>query len=137
MLTLSVGSTDTVSSIVALQGRFNSPWEFGLDENLDFNSIYNISILPTVFLFNEDGAIVKRWEGITPPESILDEIGAYNSTMGNKIDEYIGIDSNRSPSDLMELILESPIIWGIIISIAISIVYFRFIHNKKFPKILS
>ncbi|MHA2274914.1 MAG: TlpA family protein disulfide reductase, partial [Candidatus Kariarchaeaceae archaeon] len=74
ILTLSIDINDDLDKVAELKSRFNSKWYFGLDTNLDFKDQHNVVNLPTLFLFKDDGLLFRKWEGITSPEILVNEI---------------------------------------------------------------
>lgn len=76
IITLSIDPSDTIPKLVKLKNRFSSPWTFGLDLDSEFMDHFLVEFLPTLFLFDENGNILKKWEGITQPSVILDTINS-------------------------------------------------------------
>ncbi|OLS19446.1 MAG: Thiol-disulfide oxidoreductase ResA [Candidatus Heimdallarchaeota archaeon LC_2] len=77
IVTLSIDKNDDIPKVAELKTRFDSQWIFALDSGLDFLDQFEVAVLPTLFLFNEDGSIFKKWEGVTTPTIILDAINEH------------------------------------------------------------
>ena len=82
ILTLSIDQSDTIPKIIELKKRVsNPPWTFALDYKSEFKKLHEVSVLPTIFLFDEQGSLIKKWESITPASEIL-------NTVNENIEKY-------------------------------------------------
>ncbi|MDH5403539.1 MAG: TlpA family protein disulfide reductase [Candidatus Heimdallarchaeota archaeon] len=57
-------------------------WEFGIDDEFDFRTEFKVESLPSTYLFDSDGILVKTWAGLTTSEEIIrviDEDGTFNT----------------------------------------------------------
>ncbi len=67
LLSLSVSpQTDDRDTLLNLQNTYDIVWNMGIDNNLDFLDTFNVTIIPTYFLFDEAGSLVRT---IMPTEA--------------------------------------------------------------------
>lgn len=99
ILTLSVDIQDTIEKVTQLKARFSSPWEFGIDKREDFQSDYPISVLPTLHIFDQNGNLEQKWEGIIGANKIVTKINEIQlqNEIDNPIDDpYAVPDENEN-----------------------------------------
>ena len=74
VLTISVSSQgrpdDDIAGIKKFRDTYQASWEFGLDINKSLTSNFNITTLPSLLLFDQNGTLVQFWEGITSVSQI-------------------------------------------------------------------
>ncbi|OLS19450.1 MAG: Thiol-disulfide oxidoreductase ResA [Candidatus Heimdallarchaeota archaeon LC_2] len=63
ILTLSVSPvSDSITVMEELKSNTESPWIFGIDYENKFMDKMKLTILPTLYLFDEDGALLTQWK---------------------------------------------------------------------------
>ncbi|MCE7736914.1 MAG: TlpA family protein disulfide reductase [Candidatus Heimdallarchaeota archaeon] len=75
IISLSVSpNSDTVNKVKDFRNEFNALWEFGIDTNSKFSNTFKVIFIPSLYLFDDQGELIKVWEGVTDPQVISDEI---------------------------------------------------------------
>lgn len=75
ILSLSVSlEMESINEVKDFQDEYSANWEFGIDYNADFVDAFQVRFIPSMFLFDSSGSLVKSWEGITEANVIIDEI---------------------------------------------------------------
>lgn len=75
IISLSVSpNSDTVNLVKDFRNDFEASWEFGIDSDNKFSNSFKVIYIPSLYLFDEEGELVKVWEGITDPQDISDEL---------------------------------------------------------------
>lgn len=75
VLSISISpSTDTADKIIEFKDRFEAEWVFGIDYDELLAYQYNVYPLPALLLFDEDGKLVQKWNGITEPSVVYDSL---------------------------------------------------------------
>jgi len=123
ILTLSIDANDELSKVAELKSRFNSKWVFGLDSNLDFKSQYEVASLPTLFLFNEDGILLKKWEGITAPNILLKAI---NEHLGDPFEPAFNTDPSSEVGTLFDDLFSNVLFRMVFFLFVVIILYLKF-----------
>ncbi len=92
IVSLSVSpNSDTVNKVKNFRNDFNALWEFGIDTNSKFTNAFKVIFIPSLYLFDSQGELVKVWEGVTDPLVISSELedtlglelGVVNYNAGN------------------------------------------------------
>lgn len=130
IVTLSIDRSDTVPKIIELKNRFSSPWTFGLDYQSDFMDKHPVNVLPTLFLFSEDGFLIKKWESITPASVILSKL---NENIETSFEANFDSGESRYQGNLLDELFGS-FTFQLFASLAIVIVlYLVFVPSKPNP----
>lgn len=75
IVSLSVSpNSDTVNLVKDFRNDFDALWEFGIDMDNKFSNSFKVIYIPSLYLFDSDGELVKVWEGITDPQDIAKEL---------------------------------------------------------------
>ncbi|MHA2172058.1 MAG: TlpA family protein disulfide reductase [Candidatus Kariarchaeaceae archaeon] len=78
ILSLSVDpSVDSIKKVQIFKEKFSGneiDWTFGIDQNRDFIDGHSIDYIPSLFLFDHYGKLIKKWQGVTPAEDIINGI---------------------------------------------------------------
>jgi thiol-disulfide isomerase/thioredoxin len=78
ILSLSVDpSVDSIEKVQIFKKKFSGneiDWTFGIDHNRDFIDVHSIDYIPSLFLFDHYGDLIKKWQGVTPAEDIINGI---------------------------------------------------------------
>jgi cytochrome oxidase Cu insertion factor (SCO1/SenC/PrrC family) len=75
ILTISIDpQSDSLQDIEKWKNDFKATWTFGLDQDKKLFNQFNLTNLPGLLLFNEEGNLVKQWQGITQPSVIYSEL---------------------------------------------------------------
>jgi len=75
VLTISTDpSTDSLTKIMKFRNQFEATWTFGLDSNYTLHDKFNVTTLPSLLLFNQNGTLVKMWEDVTSVSTIYAEL---------------------------------------------------------------
>lgn len=119
-------STDSLQDIKLFRAEaeqthnFKATWEYGLDQDLKFQQKFEIGYLPTTFLFNTQGEIVKRWEGVVS----ADEIGSY-------INANVTFPERNQSQELLDTLIGSSLFQITLIALMIAIMYQILIPKPK------
>lgn len=116
ILTLSIDKADSLIEIRNFRDEFGATWEFGSDKDGEFLTRYHIGVIPTLYLFDHDGHLVKQWFGITEPALVLDKM---NSLFGSDYE----LGEGTSYDDLINQLTASNLFRITIVFAIISIVY--------------
>ncbi len=130
IVTLSIDGSDTIPKVIELKNRFNSPWTFGLDHDSEFMDQYLVQFLPTLFLFDENGNILKKWEGITQPSVILNTINSNIDAPFEPVFENGGSQSG-DPGSLLKDLFRNPTFKVIVMITVALFVYIKLVPAKS------
>lgn len=117
-------ATDGISDMIKfkedeekIQGLlFN--WDFGIDVDEIIIAKFNVTVIPTLILLDQDGELIKRWAGVTPTEEILKEI--------DENIEYTPPGGNL----LLDSLLNNMVFQITVGLFVIAIVYFKLVPKK-------
>ncbi len=112
ILTLSVDPAyDTIDKMLTLKNRNQATWEFGIDQNSDFQNIHPVSSLPSVFLLDEQGNLIQKWGQITTAKEIVNAILAYRGSPTLENDNDLAQnDETLQENSLVAELLGNPIV---------------------------
>ncbi|MHA2032377.1 MAG: TlpA family protein disulfide reductase [Candidatus Kariarchaeaceae archaeon] len=80
ILSLSLSpESDTIEKLLEFKSEFSAGWTFALDNNEEFLNTFHPNNIPTMYLFNEEGNLLRTWDGITPAHEILTEIEKHSN----------------------------------------------------------
>ncbi|MCE7733773.1 MAG: redoxin domain-containing protein [Candidatus Heimdallarchaeota archaeon] len=92
ILTLSVSPlSDTIEKMDDLRSETQTDWEYGVDASSEFMNKMKIISLPTIYMFDEFGYLLQKWEGLTSSQVIDKSIDEYLE-FGKVISRNTGID---------------------------------------------
>ncbi|OLS28473.1 MAG: Thiol-disulfide oxidoreductase ResA [Candidatus Heimdallarchaeota archaeon LC_2] len=75
ILSLSVSAaSESIEEVEDFQNEYNARWHFGIDHNKEFTEEFQVSFIPSMYLFDSNGVLVKSWTGITEANVIIDEL---------------------------------------------------------------
>ena len=122
---------DDISKMLKLKNDNGATWEFGIDENSDFQNQYPVSGLPSIFLFNEEGNLIKKWGSITPATEIAKAINEYRG--GQNSIELADNNGNTQGEGLIGELVKNPMFQFFAIFGLLALVYFKITGNKEIP----
>ncbi len=126
ILTLSVDyENDNVEKVKEIQSRFNSPWEFGWDYQRDFQKVFTVNTLPSLFLFDEQGEYVQMWVGVTEPDIILKALNAEDSEIPVLAASSSTSEEIENQQSLIGSVFSNPIVLPVVSMVAIMVVYLK------------
>ena len=87
--------SDTLEKLENFKEEFEVDWEFGLDHNDIFSQNFNITVIPSLLLLDENGEILHIWRGLTS----VDEI---SSKLQSELGMSINVNENQDISILVD-----------------------------------
>ena len=106
ILSLSVSQDiESISEVKDFRNEYNALWDFGIDHTGEFTNAYQVRFIPSMFLFDSEGNLIKSWEGITEANVIIDEL---NTTLALNLENVDynalhGISEQLSSNKLFQL----------------------------------
>ncbi|MDH5402221.1 MAG: redoxin domain-containing protein [Candidatus Heimdallarchaeota archaeon] len=94
LLSVSIDYNDTITDISSFKQRIEATWDFGHDFNQEITVGFGIQVLPTTFLFDPFGKLLKVWVGVTEANEILTELDNYISIPGRLKRQFIRLLAN-------------------------------------------
>ncbi|RMG38472.1 MAG: hypothetical protein D6732_05310 [Methanobacteriota archaeon] len=130
ILSLSVDTiNDDIKKMQKLKSDNEATWEFGIDIDKNFQNQYEVTGLPSIFLFDETGNLIKKWGKITTASEIAKAIEEYKGG-----ETTIVLAANEETSDnggiLGELFGNPMFQFFAIFTIGV-IIYFKLTGNKE------
>ncbi|MHA2028436.1 MAG: TlpA family protein disulfide reductase [Candidatus Kariarchaeaceae archaeon] len=125
ILSLSVDeNSDTLNKIKNFRNKFEATWEFGIDHDSIFENSFKVIFIPSLYIFDSDGKIIKSWEGVTSYDTISNELRDslnlhLNSSNYNALD---GITNQLTQNNLFQVTISF---------LTISIVYILIVPKVK------